>query len=335
MESAKNNRAFVLFREDENYSAKACFNKGECPVFNCLMQDEKYLKALKTITKNPNEAETNKIFNTCPLISVPSWRFVMAQEYKDQCSNANPPKVSKFRLWYNRNASIKHPFFCEGRIIDTSHKEAGLQYNWCSGNACFTDIYPSTLTNDRSNVDINIYNTAIFLNLIADNNKINKQLFQDLHSRLNWLNSAAPHFYCESCGRILEASSKKGSKLNAHAITWFECQNVMCNKQGMQIYINHCWNERCRTIVDSRETSKCPNGIYICHMCGVCCGEKMFEHKKRAGLPYPPYKHYERDMYFCYKCGRPLTKQGDRYYCSEHADVCVVKQWKYSHSDLK
>lgn len=346
MESARDNRAFVLFRGDNldengNDSAKECFNQTQnsgvrCPVLSAIEQDEEYQKLYSDYSrqnKSYDQSESPVYFNNCPLISVPGWRLNLGQKYKDKCTNPNPPQVSKYRLWYNKNASLHQPFFCEGQELNRLHKEAGIAYSWCGGNACFTETYTSPDVNNEQN-NINIYTVAIIFRIIADNNNINKGLFQEFHSRLNWLNSAASHFYCNNCGRILEASSKKKTnKTNAHTITWFECQNDGCKEQYAQIYINHCWNDKCRHIVDSRETLACPNHIYICSKCGVCCGEKMFERKKRAGLSYPPFRHFEEGKYYCYKCGRQLKKQGSNYYCEEHSDVCVeISYWKYGNT---
>ena len=225
-----------------------------CPVLTAIEHDDKYRDAIMTkmvdaISKEDLEKErVDKIqsvdkreerveisFNTCPLISVPGWRQKWAQKFKDKCTNNNPPQVNKYRLWYNRNASIKYPFFCEGQEVSEPHKEAGLLYNWCGGNSCFTDIYVSPFVSPQNNGNnewqVNIYTAAIVLRLVADNNHNNKRMFQYFHSRLNWLNSAASHFYCNSCGYILEAS-KNQSKYNAHTITMFECQNEACENKG-------------------------------------------------------------------------------------------------------
>lgn len=314
-----------------------------CPVLASIEHDTRHHEALmnKTIdainkdnANNERAEESQDVnkeveihFNTCPLISVPSWRLKWAQKFKDKCTNNNPPQVNKYRLWFNRNTSIKFPFFCEGKEVDKPHKEAGLRYNWCGGNSCFTDIYLSpfadTQTNDNVGWQVNIYTAAIVLRLIADNNHDGKRRFQNFHSSLNWLNSAASHFYCDSCGYILEAG-KKQSKHNAHAITWFECQNVECNNKE-EIYINHCWNEGCRSIIDSRETSQCPNRKYICPSCGVCCGEGMFIRRRIAGIPIPnKILHFELGEFYCYKCGALMTKQGNTYYCRHHPEVTTT-----------
>ena len=321
-----------------------------CPVLTAIEHDDKYRDAIMTkmvdaISKEDLEKErVDKIqsvdkrekrveisFNTCPLISVPGWRQKWAQKFKDKCTNNNPPQVNKYRLWYNRNASIKYPFFCEGQEVSERHKEAGLLYNWCGGNSCFTDIYVSPFVSPQNNGNnewqVNIYTAAIVLRLIADNNHNNKRMFQYFHSRLNWLNSAASHFYCNSCGYILEAS-KNQSKYNAHTITMFECQNEACENKG-EIYINHCWNSGCRSIIDSRETSLCPNKKYICPSCGVCCGEDMFKKKQSAGLRAPKGPlHFELGKFYCYKCGALMTKQGNTYYCKHHPEVTTTSKAK-------
>jgi hypothetical protein len=277
-------------------------------------------------------------YNDCPLISVPSWRYIWAERHRDKCSLVNPPKIKSLFLWYNKNRKLKTPFFCEGRLaVDKYsnpelHRFAKVNFNWCNGNACFTDTYvlPTTTeihpnkTQQYLEQSINIYVSAIYLGIFTSDDSKAKLEMQRFNSCLNWLNNAAPHFYCEHCDQILEISNAGQPINNAHTVTWFECQNNTCNNAHKQIYLSHCWNDHCRAIIDSRETTTCPNNKYICPSCGVCCGEKMFKYKRQAGISHGPTMHFELRKFYCKKCGKQMIRQGNTYYCDEHPEVITI-----------
>ena len=344
MEDAKKHKSFVVFRDDFS-EATSCFNSsqnGKCPVLDAIYNDSEYRDNLlsripsSNVTKKENEEENEKYnidlsFNDCPLISAPSWRYIWAERHRDLCTLANPPKIKALYLWYNKNRKLKTPFFCEGRLaIDRNngnpelHRFARVNFNWCNGNACFTDIYVLPSTNIQQDLErgINIYNSAVYLNFYSANDSKAKLEMQRFNSCLNWLNIAAPHFYCECCDRILEISQSQPHNSDyAHTVTWLECQNEDCTKVREQIYISHCWNDRCRSIIDSRETTTCPNRKFICPSCGVCCGVKMFKYKMQAGRSHGLAWHFESNKFYCRKCGKEMTRQGNSYYCSDHPDV--------------
>jgi hypothetical protein len=341
MEDAKKHRSFVVFREDYA-KASSCFESFErkCPVLDAIYNDTEYRDDLLSSLPSSNitrteDGEENEIynvdlsFNDCPLISAPSWRYIWAERHRESCTLMNPPKIKALYLWYNKNRKLKTPFFCEGRLaIDRNngdpelHRFARVNFNWCNGNTCFTDIYvlPSTNTQQDLELSVNIYNSAIYFNFFSVNDSKAKLEMQNFNSSLNWLNNAAPHLYCGSCDRILEIRNSQPHN-NAHTVTWFECQNDECDKVREQIYISHCWNDRCRSIIDSRETTTCPNRKFICPSCGVCCGYKMFKYKRQAGLSHGPAWHFESNKFYCRKCGKQMTRQGNSYYCSDHPDV--------------
>ena len=67
-------------------------------------------------------------------------------------------------------------------------------------------------------------------------------------------------------------------------------------------------------LIDSRDTKKCPNDLYICPDCGACCSNDFFESMadkyKLLGNKIPMFisskiglGHADRHMIFCHKCG--------------------------------
>lgn len=333
MLSVKKHKGFVVFREDDNREASQCFSNGMCPVMRAINEDSEYRgELLKKMDITPKEFEENMhlmdlfAYDDCPLISVPSWRKKWAERHRDKCVANTPPRVESIYLWHKRkNYKAKH-LFCEGKLSKVLHKKAQLPYSWC-GNACFANIfvmpeltasYEDTKILSAGRVDV--YSAAVYLNLLADEDEL-KLKFQNFHSCLNWLNIAAKRLYCKSCNHILEAV-QTSSNYTAHTVSLFTCQNKDCGEYNKRVYLSHCWNEKCRGVIDSRETSLCPLHKYICPSCGVCCGDKMFEFKRQADIPHKSMQyHYEQSKFFCYKCGKEMSQQGSRYYCKEHPEV--------------
>ncbi|MBO7263231.1 MAG: hypothetical protein J6U93_01775 [Alistipes sp.] len=329
MESVKKHKGFVVFREDVNSDEGKCFGDGQCPVLTAINEDSEYRnELLKTINITPEQLETDGYlmdalaFNNCPLSLVPSWRNKWAEKHRDKCKSNTPPRIKAIYLWHKRNAKTQH-LFCEGLLSKSLHQKAGMPFSWCSGNACFTNLYKMpevTMGNTIRAGELDIYSASVYLDLISDDDK-SKLLLQRFHSRLNWLNVTAKHLYCRSCNHILEAMQTT-SNYSAHTVSLFTCQNSNCSQCNKRVYLSHCWNDKCRSVIDSRDTSQCPLRKYICPSCGVCCGEKMFELKRQAGVSYKSLQyHYEQNKFFCYKCGMEMTKQGNRYYCKDHPEV--------------
>lgn len=115
-----------------------------------------------------------------------------------------------------------------------------------------------------------------------------------------------------------------------HAVTEFSCENEQCSQKGFKVYLNHCFNkQRCDETIDSRDSMKCPNGQYICPQCGACCSTENFRQRisnlnATGGYISERLKlfvdnglgHWEKDEYFCYQCGRPLTNEDGKYKCN-------------------
>lgn len=344
LESIKEHRGFVVYRDcgDMKNCHYAGWRIDECPVVASIKNDNEYRDQIFNMTsKNLNQdlqkgcnedenAENLFEYKMCPLISVPSWKNKWAEKYRDKCSVDKSPRITALYLWHKRNKNGKNHLFCEGVTAKKDnkaalHKVAKLPFSWCNGNACFTDeIYVVPPATEIAS-HFNIYSVAVLLGLI---NESSKTSFQYFHSRLNWLNIAMPHLYCDNCNCVLEASGEKQYSNSAHSIVWFECKNSQCSELHKSVYISHCWNDRCRSVIDSRQTSQCPNNKYICPTCGVCCGDRMFNLKKQSGLYCNNARHFEEGKFFCRKCGKQMIKQGNVYYCADHPDV-VTKPPKF------
>lgn len=199
------------------------------------------------------------------------------------------------------------PQFCEG--AEYSDKRINKTAYWCIGNSC---LMCNIKRHDNYN-SYTLYDFIYILNLDKICNDVDKMI-RYFYSNINWFSLSVSHLYCRECDRILNPQIPSTNKYNytAHAVTHYECTNELCGEYKKAIYLNHCFMPRCHSIVDSRESQKCPNGFVICKKCGVCCGSSQFERKYKAGLGIPGIRfHFDNEEFYCPKCGTQLSKTGD------------------------
>lgn len=121
---------------------------------------------------------------------------------------------------------------------------------------------------------------------------------------------------CKKCGHML-FPSRRSNNIYANDYTYFSCENESCTEYKQEIYLTHCHS--CRAgIIDSRETRKCPNGIYICSSCLACCSNgyfnKIAQRYSLASQSLPTRikdllgkGHKEKKIKYCPKCGKGFS----------------------------
>lgn len=210
-------------------------------------------------------------------------------------------------LTFIRNAPYEM-VFCEGRESKQPHSLLKTSYHWCSGRARFrcNGIY--------RHEDYSQYTLFDFLNLLCS--PIDDHRMSFFYGKLNWFNNYLEHLFCHECGTMLDPDSETAYR-NAHRSTYFRCPNQECHEHTEVIYLNHCFKTGCNGIIDSRESTKCPNGFVICQKCGVCCSYQQFVRKSPTGalwgnrasqllIDNNNLLHLERKEFYCPKCGVKL-----------------------------
>lgn len=129
--------------------------------------------------------------------------------------------------------------------------------------------------------------------------------------------------FASGCGTVMRPHGH--SNYSHYRITHFSCAEEGCQHQGREVYLHHCLNGRCDSVIDSRFAAKCPNGWYICRSesCGSCCSDKAVTRRRRnlvevgvtSGAGYSAgYGHKEKGEFYCSCCGgRKKTKVEEVY----------------------
>ncbi len=214
---------------------------------------------------------------------------------------------------------MPEPYFCDGR---ESQKEGYRNTWWCLGHkpcsACCVHLHDANSWENYTLLDF-LHILGIDLEEYSGTSDFvygNYLKFVSLIDRFNMLLS---RLYCHECGELLYPTN---STYAYYSVTRFHCENENCSQYDEDIYLNHCLNSHCKSIIDSRESSTCTNGLYICPKCGTCCSNVMFNGqierlKKAGGYISQDLKektenklgHLEKKEYFCYHCGEPIKAE--------------------------
>lgn len=276
IEIAKDNSCKIIFGKKKSLPYKEMANELRANVPNCLYSNHSW--------------------------TVPASSYIYLMEYI-----ANNDKLDfKIELQNRRNdLELRHGvyphniIFCEGFRSNSPHTiTATTNYHWCGGRAFFgcPGIVEKTHYADYTLFDL--------MNILSL--QIDERRMSFFYGSLNWFSKYLEHLYCRKCNMMLEP--KDTQSINARRITRYYCTNPACTAHNQEVYINHCFQEGCSNVIDSRDSKRCSNGFVVCNKCGVCCSEQQFKYKKDAGFSIPNFKfHLENNKFFCPKCGSQLV----------------------------
>ncbi len=221
--------------------------------------------------------------------------------------------------------------FCEGREAKDVDSITGEKFYWCKNEACHK-LCEAVHTEHQWEQ----YTLLDFCEILAlntdDTNSVRDVIpyskYYQFVGLINRFNRLLEKLFCHECDHILFPAEQ--SNFAAHAVVRFCCENQTCSQKSQVVYLNNCLNGKCNCIIDSRESKKCPNGLYICSNCGGCCSHVMLEKRLNSlqttggfihsNLRYAVEKylgHSERAQYFCHKCAEPMDEiSEDVFRCS-------------------
>ncbi len=213
--------------------------------------------------------------------------------------------------------------FCEGRLAKIIHQTHNKEFWWCKGQACFNKcetIHPSDEWGKYTLLDfceILGYNTDE-VNRMGDH--IQKGHYYQFIGLINRFNRLLDSLYCSDCNHILYPSDFGTAHFAAHTVVRFMCRNENCSNRS-EIYLNHCLNGQCNSVIDSRVSKRCDNGLHICDNCGSCCSHTMLNRRLEnlqtsGGYIHPDLiycvderlGHLERALYFCHNCKNAMVE---------------------------
>lgn len=225
--------------------------------------------------------------------------------------------------------------FCEGRLANKPDDLFKKPFWWCTGQKCFEKCETIHTSSEWDSYTLLDFCEILGLNTDEQNRMgdfIPKGNYYQFIGLINRFNLLLERLYCEACNEILHPVDT--AHFAAHTVVRFHCVNNSCSNKD-EIYLNHCLNGQCNSIIDSRVSQKCPNGLFICSTCGSCCSHEMLKRRLNnlqtvGGYIHPNLirdiqeltGHLERAEYFCYKCKKETEEiNAEVFYCKE----CDVK----------
>jgi predicted RNA-binding protein with RPS1 domain len=311
----KDSRGGIQYIINFPYSAQMVNNVKEIPgrsyhpQFRIWFAPESSYREIKKFAMNYNFLLLHRIYSVSDIGETAEQ---LLANYTDIEYWESAIGVSKLKKW---DEYMPHITFCEGR---ESQKDEDVW--WCVGhNPC----HKSAVTHHSKEnwQDYTLYDFCKILGFdLAEENKYGHFRFGQYTlfvTSINTFIEMANHMYCKECGEILYPIESNYSVENS---TIFQCVNKECSQYHKKVYLNHCYNKKCRGIIDSREEARCSNGLVICKDCGTCCSTEMFGYRldrlRKAGARYIPQwlidkfenkeGHLEKNRYYCYNCGTLL-----------------------------
>lgn len=231
--------------------------------------------------------------------------------------------------------------FCECRLSNKVSNSFGIAFYWCRNKPCFRPPVRYHVADEWESYTL--LDFMRILNIPVDyvnkEGKVTKYgHFIILSAFLQSFAKYYEHLKCRNCGRLMKPLGI--TNFGAYAVTQFACSNESCQDYKKKVYLNHCFNKQnCNETIDSRDSKQCPNGQYICPRCGACCSTENFRRRldnligTGGSIPIGLIKfveeglgHWEKQEFFCYKCGKPMDKKNATCTCSECKITYSVRQ---------
>lgn len=317
-------------------------NQWRTPYYNGIMKaDTNEIRLIvphKMVDKDGQlQQYNNKFFNT--LLAVILLNFNDGQVRQENTTTAAifhfPKSKSKYVMglchqfniyWHGSRISFIYnenndDLFCECRLANELSRDEKIPFYWCQNKPCFRNIVRFRIPEEWERYTMldfmRIFNIPVdYTNKLNGKTKFGFYIF--FNTYLKGFAKFYEHLKCRKCGELLHP--KDISNFATMSVTEFSCQNPNCTEKDVSVYLNHCFNRpKCTSIIDSRDSKKCPNGRYICPECGGCCSTKN-EQNRLSNLHltggYIPQNlttfiahnlgHWEKEEFYCYACGSKM-----------------------------
>ena len=232
---------------------------------------------------------------------------ILSKAQTDTLYNPHKSDVACFieRIQYYRRDNER---YCAPRLADLPNILTGKRCAICQSDMCFV----TSLKKNPAWRDYKLPHVLEILgySVLAETEAgiIPNEVYNQFVNQVNKAIRFCRLIVCKECGHVLFPA-----KPNSRSHSLFKCLLPCCEEYNKEVYLN--WCHECKTtVIDSRETKKCPNGLYICPNCGSCCSDDFFQMQatkyRLQGIRVPSMisnsigkGHNNRHIFFCSKCG--------------------------------
>ena len=232
-------------------------------------------------------------------------------------------------LSFTKN-DIDEDIFCECRLTKKLDNRK-LSFYWCGNKPCYR-----TPIRYRTSAEWEYYTILDFMRILniptdyinKDSEVIKYGYYIFFSAFLKSFAKFYEHLKCRECGKLLKPIEEI-SNFESRVVNTFKCMNEECSNEEI-VYLNHCFNTKCKAIIDSRKTKVCENKQFICPQCGACCSTENFrirwDNLRLNGGEIKPglvsfvenkMGHWEKNQFFCYKCGKEMKNNDGIFRCPD------------------
>lgn len=256
------------------------------------------------------------------------YRKVLASYYcstsVNKLTDYNKDEYIRFLYHFKNNTQTIR--YCAPDLSDERDVALNIPYYWCRGQQCFFasinnnenlhDLQETYGDDMWKHYDLIILSEIIGYPLVEkrDNGNQPDQKLRTLIGIVNKVSQMLSRLKCKECGHLLFAERR--SSFNNY--NCFSCLNPRCHQYKRSVYLNFCFHCK-KGLIDSRNSQRCPNGLYICPSCLSCCNDQLFDNLVlryiRSGKPIPKrlqeeqkHGHNDKGIFYCPKCGTQLEK---------------------------
>lgn len=253
--------------------------------------------------QNKNVKQNNHIINKL----IPQCLFEEKYYTKDIARYKKIKRYCDGRLWHIDNNDM----YCNEHYVISNHSRP-----CCSNYLNANNDYRITCGTYFNLYDI-LRKAPPFssktLTAVLGRSMTNNELIAKIAGTFNRTFELKERLKCRKCNNLMKFNFEYAKKyLAAYSVTLAHCDNESCEKYGKEIYLNHCINPNCRSVIDSRDSVKHPALDDRYRLCLKCGASK----NHRAGQ-------------FCPSCGNEnmINRPGTRLYtCSSCNHQIVVSK---------
>ena len=239
--------------------------------------------------------------------------------------------------------------YCEGREALQPDRFHGRPFWWCANAKCFQNAETPHEPHEWENYTL--LDVARALGCETDEQDgqgrtIANGRYYAFVGAVNRVDRLLRHLECRSCENPLYP--ERTAHFALYRVTQFCCRERQCERYEKTVYLHHCLRGACGSIIDSRDTRKCPNGWYVCanQSCGACCSDRTFARRAAnlaavgagGGSRGTERGHLEAGEAFCSRCGRgdlgtrmgvtEIDDRGDRAFSCPSCGRTVDRRWR-------
>lgn len=238
-----------------------------------------------------------------------TWEYLVQLKEPLVWKNGHIGLVKRYHPQFSLPNELSNSIACEGRGSDKTSDKTGKSIYWCRNDRCFEPCREPIKTSYGEKEKYWEYTLLDIAHCYGIS--ISDELLGSIYSYVNKLYAIKHALQCKKCKKLIYPVATSNYAYDNFNL--FNCRNQECSEYDVRVYLAHCLNPKCQSLIDDRVSKRCSNGWVICDKCNCCCSDFSYDkrlsmekhlgiHANLKGIP-----HLHREV-FCHKCGILMDK---------------------------